>query len=108
MTVKVVRIQLQRTKGWRMPANTIKVDRSTRWGNPFTQEACGTREAAVARYVEWIKGTAKAPDHRQPPTPGEIQQALSGKNLACWCPRDGPCHANTLLKIANEIIPKVS
>ena len=29
------RIQLRRTKGWRMPENTVKVDRTTRWGNPF-------------------------------------------------------------------------
>jgi hypothetical protein len=29
------RIQLRRTKGWRMPANTVKVDRSAKYGNPF-------------------------------------------------------------------------
>lgn len=29
------RVQLRRTKGWQMPANTVKVDRSTRWGNPY-------------------------------------------------------------------------
>jgi hypothetical protein len=29
------RIQLKRTKGWRMPPNSVKVDRSTQWGNPF-------------------------------------------------------------------------
>ena len=29
------RIQLSRKKGWRMPPNTVKVDRSTKWGNPF-------------------------------------------------------------------------
>jgi hypothetical protein len=27
---------------------------------------------------------------------------LKGKNLACWCPIDAPCHADVLLKIANE------
>lgn len=27
---------------------------------------------------------------------------LKGKNLACWCPLDKPCHADILLKIANE------
>jgi hypothetical protein len=29
------RVQLRRTKGWRMPPDTVKVDRSTIWGNPF-------------------------------------------------------------------------
>lgn len=30
-----VRVQLRRTKGWRMPEGCRKVDRSTRYGNPF-------------------------------------------------------------------------
>jgi hypothetical protein len=29
------RIQLSRAKGWRMPPNTVKVDRSTVYGNPW-------------------------------------------------------------------------
>ena len=33
------RIQLRRPKGWRMPENAVKVDRSTRWGNPLTLTA---------------------------------------------------------------------
>lgn len=35
MSEKPVRVQLKRTKGWRMPENTVKVDRTTKWGNPF-------------------------------------------------------------------------
>ena len=27
---------------------------------------------------------------------------LRGKNLACWCPLDQPCHADVLLEIANK------
>lgn len=27
---------------------------------------------------------------------------LRGKDLACWCPLDQPCHADVLLRIANE------
>jgi hypothetical protein len=26
---------------------------------------------------------------------------LRGKNLACWCALDKPCHADVLLEIAN-------
>ena len=29
------RIQLSRARGWRMPENTVKVDRTTPWGNPY-------------------------------------------------------------------------
>jgi hypothetical protein len=27
---------------------------------------------------------------------------LRGKNLACWCPLDQPCHADVLLDLANR------
>ena len=32
---KPIRVQLRRTKGWKMPENTVKADRTTKWGNPF-------------------------------------------------------------------------
>ncbi len=30
-----IRIQRKRTKGWKMPENTVSVCRPTKWGNPF-------------------------------------------------------------------------
>lgn len=35
-------------------------------------------------------------------TPDRIKAFLGGKNLACWCHLDQPCHADVLLRIANE------
>lgn len=37
-----------------------------------------------------------------PPTLDEIRAELRGKNLACWCPLDKPCHADVLLELANK------
>ncbi|WP_425065571.1 DUF4326 domain-containing protein [Reyranella sp.] len=64
------RIQLSRAKGWRMPANAVKVDRTTRWGNPFDfrraeycwaalslgcrGDAAGRQEASVRAFRGWI------------------------------------------------------
>lgn len=31
----------------------------------------------------------------------EIRAELAGKDLACWCPLDQPCHADVLLELAN-------
>ena len=33
--VTPIRIQRKRTKGWRMPPNTVYVGRPSKWGNPF-------------------------------------------------------------------------
>ena len=35
------------------------------------------------------------------PTPEKIRAELAGKDLACWCPLDQPCHADVLLELAN-------
>ena len=97
------RIQLRRTKGWRMPPNTVKVDRSTKWGNPFKPETSAAEEvqSCVEAHRAWL---GRAPEDREaagfpiPPDPTELR----GKNLACWCRLDQPCHADVLLDLANK------
>jgi hypothetical protein len=95
------RIQLKRSKGWKMPAGAVKVDRTTRWGNPFTIADCGSAAIAVASHGRWMRGEIAAPGGADPPTPAAIRVALGGRDLACWCPANGPCHADLLLTIAN-------
>ena len=99
------RLQRSRRKGWRMPANAVYVGRPTRWGNPFApgkpaaDPASGApvtvrdRAHAVALYRAWLpQRLAEDPDLLAP---------LKGKDLVCWCPLDGPCHADVLLAAAN-------
>jgi hypothetical protein len=90
------RVQLSRRKGWRLPAHTVVVARPTRWGNPFPINQPAERAEAVASYLVWIKGPARDELRR------EARRCLRGFNLACWCPLDGPCHADVLLQIANS------
>lgn len=99
-----VRVQLRRSKGWRMPPNTVSVARPTVYGNPFRVGALGVSDAAAA--VEKFRRLVSKPDDKQEDrhaflTPARIRQDLSGKNLACWCPIDAPCHADVLLELAN-------
>lgn len=88
------RIQRKRAKGWKMPGNTVYVGRPGRWGNPFSQQ---TREENMALYRQWANGGS--------PSAVLLREAaareLRGKNLACWCPLDRPCHADVLLELAN-------
>jgi hypothetical protein len=95
------RVRLKRSAGWKMPANTVKVDRTTPWGNPFTAADCGSVALAVASHGRWMRGEIAAPGGVEPPDAQAIRAALAGRNLACWCPANGPCHADLLLKIAN-------
>lgn len=85
------RIQRKRTKGWKMPPNTVYVGRPTKWGNPFTGED------AVEKYAKWLLKNWNRKFLRK-------VKELRGKNLACWCPLDKPCHADILLLLANRPI----
>ena len=90
------RIQLRRTKGWKMPPNTVKVDRTTHWGNWAAWRA-GVRHGRVAAdlFRVWVENDASEA------WKGRARIDLRGKNLACWCPPDQPCHADVLLELAN-------
>ena len=89
------RIQRRRTKGWKMPVGAVYVGRPTKWGNPFTPG--NDRRWLVGSYRKYlIANQAYQTDHRLP------LEELRGKDLACWCPLDQPCHADVLLELANQ------
>lgn len=103
------RIQLSRKKGWRMPDNTLSVARPGRFGNPFKigiSVCSGTRLNFTSKSIRTRADAVEAFRHmltfseRHYPSADEIA-SLRGKNLACWCPLDQPCHADVLLEIAN-------
>lgn len=114
------RIQLRRTKGWRLPAGAIVVSRPTKWGNPFT---LWTVPDAVELYRRWLAGEVDRAEwerrlaaDKQPLVAqlkiGNLElkrtnilnhiAQLRDSDLACWCPLDKPCHADVLLELANR------
>lgn len=104
-----VRVQLRRTKGWKMPENTVKVDRTTKWGNPFKVDDYTSRFEAVEAFRGLLNSAdeGELSPRRLYPSCEEIRSELAGKNLACWCklpvwPDDHDlCHADVLLELAN-------
>lgn len=98
------RIQRQRTKGWRMPENCVYVGRPTKWGNPLSvNPACGrTVEKVLEFYRAYIlKEIAIYNPNVTAYRMGLNIEELRGKDLACFCPLDQPCHADILLELAN-------
>lgn len=108
------RIQLSRRKGWRMPENTVKVDRTNKtFGNIFRIGSVPSQFSAalpdecetVDQAIECFRYYA---DTWMALTQGRWIDPLRGKNLACWCPIIShgdycPCHADVLLSLANNI-----
>jgi hypothetical protein len=103
------RIQRKRSKGWKMPPNTIYVGRPTKWGNPFVIGKHGTRkdclvqfDLMLAGFVNISKDNVRQQIEYRKWAARNIRH-LRGKDLACFCPLDQPCHADTLLHAANGL-----
>jgi hypothetical protein len=126
------RIQLSRRKGWRLPPNAVKVDRTTKWGNPFVigesidrdsplwpylaRVAPGLDGASGGNVLDRIPLTSVRLLNRelavsayswwileQPHLMLTMADELGGKDLACWCRPGTPCHADDLLSLVAEL-----
>lgn len=123
-----IRLQLSRRKGFNLQAasraanglDAVNVARPSKWGNPFVVSECrdagftGTDSELAVRCVDAFRAWVDTPYWSENWSGGESEarraairaalQALRGKNLACWCKLDDPCHADVLLDIANAPI----
>lgn len=119
MIPKPVRLQYSRKRGARLVSPNslpvVCVDRRTEWGNifhlpqhckhkhPVMRGNCALCRKDVATCVRAHRNFVKRKiwRYQQHGFPNPYAE-LRGKNLACWCPQDQPCHADILLEIANE------
>lgn len=96
-----------------MPEGAAKVDRSTRYGNPF--EVRGPKRGGLRRFRVERDGIVyktsltyrEAADHAVLRFACEVAPLLDlsplrGRNLGCWCREGQPCHADTLIDLANR------
>ncbi|MCB1718661.1 MAG: DUF4326 domain-containing protein [Candidatus Competibacteraceae bacterium] len=117
------RIQRKRGKGWRMPPDTVYVGRPSKWGNIIAIP--NNNLLSAGWFQQWLEGDVSAKQYAQLWLTGALAvrapdgislqdcyeqrmqrilvdlHELRGKDLACWCPLDKPCHADVLLKLAN-------
>lgn len=98
------RLRMRRTKGWRKPAGARYVGRPTKWGNPWHPSLGNARDAhdAVAKYRAWAAGDFTLATEVGRRFPAECLPELRGHDLVCWCDEGEPCHADTLLALANQ------
>lgn len=122
------RIQRKRAKGWRMPADAVYVGRPTKWGNPWRivpvrdhSFPWGDAADVVHEVTGHSVGRFERVRHSSHSPTGaaywamraygrdlsadliaDAERELAGRDLACWCRLDQPCHADVLLWLANR------
>lgn len=104
------RVQRRRIAGQPgMPPGAKYVGRPSKWGNPYAVgEVNGWTGMPISDRAEAVSVYAAEMQTLQSFNPSgfdalmdEIRRELRGKDLACWCPLDQPCHADVLLELAN-------
>ena len=74
---------------------TRRIDRATRWGNPYRIGKHGDRQQVIALYREWLwqeirSGAIALQD---------LAELHTEETLGCWCyPQD--CHGDVLARAA--------
>ena len=75
------------------PRDAVFVGRPTKWGNPFKMHDEKDRASVCERFEAYMASN--------PELCADAKRELKGRHLICFCaPRQ--CHADTLLRIANE------
>lgn len=113
------RIQRRRTPGWTLagattnPLGAVIVDRTSRYGNPFTIALATEfgyeqpRSAVVGAFDEWLSGNrdmwqSDEGDLRRERILDSLHR-LRGRDLACTCEEGDACHADVLIRRANAV-----
>lgn len=68
----------------------VRIDRRSKWGNPFRIGGDGDRATVIARYRDYLA-------HQPRLDPSD----LTGRILGCWC-HPAPCHGHVLAEEADR------
>ena len=90
------RIQRKRTKGWKMPPQTLYVGRGRgpgeKWANPFRISDEISHAEVLALYRVNTVGLIEEGKLN-------LDELAEYDALACWCALDQPCHADVLIDL---------
>lgn len=102
--VKPKRHQLSRRKGYRKPDGVVSVSRPGKFGNPFktADEFRQALDLYLNGYIDFFSALTNDYQYDRIIDIAENLEQLRGKDLACWCGPDKPCHADVLIEFANR------
>lgn len=90
----------------------VKIDRSTRWGNPYIMGIHGDRDTVCDAYLYWLNRWIEYKEEVKMlvgirifsnKVVVEHLHELKGKDLVCWC-APNRCHGEVLLALSNKYV----
>ena len=103
------RVQRKRDRGFKLPPNTICINRGTKWGNPFKVEELG-RDEAIKRFKKCLlnnsmcyyyfdEAEAKIQFDRFKWMSDNLETLKKFDNVACFCSLGVNCHGDVLIEL---------
>jgi hypothetical protein len=87
-------INLKNCKDWGKPGD-IKIDRTTKWGNPYIIGKDGNRNDVCDKYLIYISRQLKNGDI-------SLKELQNAKRLGCWC-KPLRCHGDELKNLIDNL-----
>lgn len=78
---------------WGQPGD-IRIDRRTKWGNPYPITDTETRSQVLFKYVFYLKNAIDGGELN-------ISEISGAKRIGCWC-KPLSCHGDILKKLIEE------
>lgn len=98
------RIQRTRSKGAKLPPNTVCISRGTRYGNRFKVGDVNTDTGAMItleKCLEYFEFELRR-KYQGDALAEFLAPIREADYIACWCRIDRPCHGDILLRLANQ------
>lgn len=95
------RIQRKRVKGFKLPPNTICINRPLKYGNIFVVgEFCRTSSGSYQKMTleKCLKGFDNFVKEILYLNPNWLEDLKNADYIACFCKEDSPCHGDILIK----------
>lgn len=73
----------------------VRIDRTTKWGNPFPVTDTISRSDVLFRYVFYLRHAIESGELN-------ISELSTAKRLGCWC-KPLPCHGDILKKAIEDL-----
>jgi len=73
----------------------VRIDRTTKWGNPFRVGEHGNRPTVIEKFEQYARG--------RPDLISTLSE-LKGKRLGCHC-KPLACHGDVLVRLVAEFCP---
>jgi len=73
----------------------VRIDRATKWGNPYPITDTTSRSDVLFRYVFYLRNAIESGELN-------IAELSTAKRLGCWC-KPRPCHGDILKKAIEDL-----